>query len=70
MLHAPERHVDAGGDAAFVMGAPVCFYSFTGELVLCGTIRQITGNRVMVKVKNRETKLIKKGMTASVMAGN
>jgi len=52
------------------MGAPLCFYSFSGEVILCGTIRQITGNRVMVKVKNRETKLIKKGMTARVLTGD
>ncbi len=58
-------YIDAGKEAGFIMGADVCFYSFAGEKIVCGTVRQTSAARATVKVKNREAKLIKKGMTAT-----
>ena len=57
-------YIDAGKEAGFIMGAAVCFYSDTGEQIACGTVRQTSAVRATVKVKNREAKLIKRGMEA------
>jgi len=58
-------YIDAGKEAGFIMGADVCFYSDAGATIACGTVRQTSAARATVKVKNREAKLIKKGMTAT-----
>ncbi len=57
-------YIDAGKEAGFIMGADVCFYSFAGEKITCGKVRQTSAARATVKVKNREAKLIKRGMEA------
>ncbi|MBW1754035.1 MAG: hypothetical protein JRJ46_13270 [Deltaproteobacteria bacterium] len=58
-------YIDAGKEAGFIMGSDVCFYSYAGERIACGTVRQISAARATVKVKNREAKLIKRGMWAT-----
>jgi hypothetical protein len=59
-----QVYIDAGKEAGFIMGADVCFYSDAGATIACGTVRQTSAARATVKVKNREAKLIKRGMTA------
>jgi len=59
-------YIDGGKDAGFLMGAQVCFYLFSGEQIVCGIVRQTSSTWAMVKVKNREAKLIKRGMTATL----
>jgi hypothetical protein len=61
-------YIDAGKEAGFIMGADVCFYSFAGEKLDCGKVRQTSDARAMVKVNNRKAKLIKQGMTATLLA--
>ncbi len=61
-------YIDAGKEAGFIMGADVCFYSFTGKKIDCGKVRQTSAARAMVKVNNRKAKLIKKGMAATFSA--
>jgi len=61
-------YIDAGKEAGFIMGADVCFYSFTGKKITCGKVRQTSAVRATVRVKSREAKLIKKGMTATFLA--
>ncbi len=61
-------YIDAGKEAGFIMGADVCFYSFAGEKIDCGKVRQISDAKAMVKVNNRKAKLIKKGMAATLLA--
>jgi hypothetical protein len=61
-------YIDAGKEAGFIMGADVCFYSFVGEEIDCGIVRQTQDARAMVKVNNRKAKLIKQGMTATLLA--
>ncbi len=58
-------YIDAGKEAGFVMGADVCFYSAARAKIACGTVRQTSAARATVKVKNREAKLIKRGMWAT-----
>jgi len=58
-------YIDAGKETGFIMGADVCFYSVAGATIACGTVRQTSADRATVKVKNREAKLIKRGMTAT-----
>jgi hypothetical protein len=57
-------YIDAGKEAGFIMGAYVCFSSVPGAIIACGTVRQTSAARATVKVKNREAKLIKRGMEA------
>ena len=59
-------YIDQGKDAGFIMGAGVCFYSFEGEQITCGVVRQTTNSRAMVRVLDRTAKKIKKGMEASL----
>ena len=59
-------YIDAGKEAGFIMGADVCFYSDAGATIACGTVRQTSAARATVKVKNREAKLITRGMTATL----
>jgi hypothetical protein len=61
-------YIDAGKEAGFIMGAAVCFYSDAGEKIVCGTVRQTSAAQATVKVKNREAKLIKRGMAATLPA--
>lgn len=63
-----QVYIDAGKEAGFVMGADVCFYSFTGEKITCGKVRQTSAVMATVKVKSRKARLIKKGMTATFLA--
>ncbi len=60
-------YIDAGKEAGFVMGADVCFYSAARAKIACGTVRQTSAARATVKVKNREAKLIKRGMAATFL---
>lgn len=56
--------IDEGKPAGFVMGAEVCFYSFSGEKITCGRIRQTSDNFATVHVDNREAHKIERGMKA------
>lgn len=58
-------YIDAGKEAGFIMGADVCFYPLAGKKIVCGIVRQTSPTWAMVKVKNREAKLIKRGMAAT-----
>lgn len=60
-------YIDAGKEAGFIMGADVCFYSLAGKKIVCGIVRQTSPTWAMVKVKNREAKLIKRGMAATFL---
>jgi len=62
--HKGHIYIDEGKDAGYTMGAEVCFYSFSGEEITCGRVRQTSDSHAMVKVNNRIAKKIKKGMEA------
>lgn len=64
--HEGHVYIDQGKEAGFVFGAEVCFYSFTGEKITCGDVRQTSASYAMVRVNNRLAKLIKKGMKATI----
>ena len=59
--------IDQGKNDGYVMGAEVCFYSFSGEQITCGQVRQTSESSATVKVNNREAKKIKQGMEAILM---
>jgi len=62
-IHTNKGHIyiDKGKDAGFVMGAKVCFYTSSGELITCGKVRKTTNSYSMVEVDNRKAKKINYG---------
>ena len=56
--------VDGNKDDGFIVGASVCFYSFSGKEITCGEVQQTSGSYATIKVNNREAKQIKYGMEA------
>jgi len=68
-VHTGKGHIsiNEGKPAGFIMGAEVCFYSFSGEQITCGQVRRTSESSAMVKVNNRLAKKIKKGMAARLM---
>ena len=56
--------VSEGKDAGFIKGAMVCFFSPSGEKLLCGRIRRTSDAFAVVKVNNREAKKINIGTAA------
>ncbi len=62
-------YINGGKDAGFVLGAEVCFYSFSGEKITCGTVFRTSATNAAVQVGNREVKKIKQGMQAILDAG-
>jgi ribosomal protein L35AE/L33A len=59
-------YIDEGKDAGFIMGAEVCFYSSSGEEIVCGKVRRATDSYAMVEVNNRKAKGIENGMPAAL----
>jgi hypothetical protein len=59
-------YINAGKDAGFLIGTEVCFYSFSGEEITCGQVKQTNPDYAMVKVDNRLAKQIKAGMKALI----
>lgn len=62
-------YIDEGKDAGFVLGASVCFFSDSGEILVCGKIRRTTPSYAVVKIDNRSAKKIKIGMEAQLSTG-
>jgi hypothetical protein len=56
--------VNEGKDAGFIKGAVVCFFSPSGEKLLCGRILRTSDAFAVVKVNNRKAKKIKIGTAA------
>ena len=64
--HKGHIYINEGVDAGFVMGAEVCFFSSSGEEIVCGKVRRATDAYAMVEVNNRKAKKIKNGMQAEL----
>ncbi|UCD32305.1 MAG: hypothetical protein JSW04_12770 [Desulfobacterales bacterium] len=61
--------INEGKGAGFMKGAKVCFYSVSGEELLCGTILRTTDKYAVVKVNNRQIRKIKMGTEARLYVG-
>ena len=62
--------IDEGEAAGFVMGASVCIYSFSGDIITCGRVQSSSESHAMVLVDNEKAKYIENGMEAKLKAGN
>jgi len=58
--------LDKGKEAGFIMGAKVCFFSSSDELIICGNVVQTKPSNSWVRVKTSIRK-IKKGMKAALI---
>jgi ribosomal protein L35AE/L33A len=59
-------YINEGKEAGFIIGASVCFFSDSGEILVCGKIRRTTPSYAVVKIDNRSAKKIKNGMKAQL----
>ena len=63
--------INEGKDAGFMFDAKVCFFSPSGEEIVCGKVLRTSASSAVVRVKNRrETKKIKIGTEAVLCVGN
>ena len=58
--------IDGNKDDGFIMGAKVCFYSASGEIIACGRVKQTSESYATIKVNNRKSKQITYGMEAKI----
>jgi len=57
--------INEGKDAGFIFGAKVCFYSSSGEELICGKVLRTSDSYAIVRIKNRrKTKEIEIGSQA------
>lgn len=62
--HRGYVYIDGGKADGFVMGAEVCFYSSSGEKIVCGYVQSTTNSQAMVNVNPGESVRIIYGMEA------
>jgi len=62
-------YINEGKEAGFIIGASVCFFSDSGEIIVCGKIRRTTPSYAVVKVDKQSAKKIKNGMEAQLHTG-
>ena len=66
--HKGFVYIDEGKDVGFVMGATVCIYSFSGEQIACGRVREtMESHDAMVMVNKEESHHIMDGMEARLV---
>jgi len=56
--------INEGKDAGYQLGAIVCFYASTGEIIGCGKVYQVSAENATVFINKREAIHIKNGMEA------
>ena len=62
--------IDEGKDAGFVMGAAVCIYSFSGDIITCGRVQSTSESHATVMVNQEKAIYIKNGMEAKLNGEN
>jgi len=66
--HKGFVYIDEGKDVGFVMGATVCIYSFSGEKIACGRVREtMESHHAMIMVNKEKSHHIKDGMEAMLV---
>ncbi len=66
--HKGFVYIDEGKDVGFVIGAQVCIYSSSGEVIDCGIVREtMESHHAMVMVNKEKSHHIRDGMEARLV---
>jgi len=66
--HKGFVYLDQGEDTGFVMGAQVCIYSSSGEVIACGRVRRTSeSHHAMIMVNKEKSHHINDGMKAMLV---
>lgn len=62
--HKGNVFINGSEEAGFIVGAVVCFFSGSGEKLICGTVQRSSASEAMVKVNRKWARKIRRGTEA------